>query len=171
MKIMKIQNNIQTPSFGELIKTPEARVAIKRCKDLQTINKLVQAQKDMAGTEYFDIVLGKDLKCKIRSLKEAFFGVFESPKYSNIRHGVNEDILELGEYTVARHSLYKNDDEYGYNVWNNQEHEDIENAEHIETLVSIAKELDKAAIASEKRTLSESIEKQILNKAKLELLG
>jgi hypothetical protein len=67
---MKIQNNMQYTSFGELIKTPEARVAIKRCRSIQTLNKLIQADKDMAGTEYFDIVLGKDLKCKIVSMAE-----------------------------------------------------------------------------------------------------
>jgi hypothetical protein len=166
---MKIQN-VQSPNFGMLIKTPEGRAAIRRCKNVQTLEKLVQAEKAMKGTEDFDIVLGKDLKCKITSLKEAFFGVFESSKYSNVRNGVNEDILELGEYNISRHPLYNNDYEYGYSVWKTKELDNIEDAGQIDILVNIAKELDQQAKNHKKRTLFDNIDAKMVNKLQLQLL-
>ena len=168
---MRIQNNVQSPNFGALVKTPEGKLAIRRCKDVQLLAKLVQADKDMAGTEFFDIVVGKDLKCKITSLKEAFFGVFKNREFSNVRNGVNEDILELGEYSVSRHPIYQNDEEYGYSVWKTEELGDVENAENIDTLVKIAKTLDNEAVKHEKRSLSEDINIGIAKKLQHALLG
>lgn len=167
---MRIQNNVQSPSFGELIKTPEARVAIKRCKNIQTLEKLVRADEAMANTEYFDIVVGKDLKCKIISLKDAFFGLFKSDKYNNVRNGVNEDILQLGEYSISRHSIYKNDDEYGYSVWKTKGLCNLEDVEQIDTLVDIAKELDNAAIKSEKRSVLENVNIKLARNLQKKLL-
>ena len=167
---MRIQNNVQSPNFGELIKTPEARAAIKRCRNVQTLEKLIRADEAMADTEYFDIVIGKDLKCKIISLKEAFFGVFKSDKYNNMRNGVNEDILQLGEYSISRHPIYKNDNEYGYSVWETKKLYNLEDAERIDTLVSIAKELDNAAIKSEKRSVFENIDIKLAKNLQKKLL-
>ena len=167
---MRIQNHTQSPSFGTLIITQEGRASIKRCRNVKTLEKLVQAKKDMVDTEYFDIVVGANLKCKIKSLKDAFFGVFDSTKYDNVRNGVNENILEMGDYGISRHTIYKNDDEYGYSVWETKELGDIENAEHIDKLVDIAKELDKAAVKQEKRTLLEKVYVQLAKKMQRILL-
>lgn len=172
---MRIENNVQSANFGRLIITPEAEASIKRCRNTKTLEKLVQAKKAMAGTEYFDIVVGQGLKCKLKSLKEAFFGVFESQKFGSTSEGVNENIIELGEYSISRHSIYKNDEEYGYSIWKTLELGSVEDAEHIDTLVEIAKELDSQAIIQEKRTqkkgtLSENINIQYANKLKQELL-
>ena len=168
---MRIQNNVQSPNFGALIITPEARNSIRRCKDVEVLKKLIQAKKDMAKTEFFDIIVGQGLKCKLVSLKEAFFGVFKSDKYSNIKNGVNENILSMGEYNISRHSIHQNDEEYGYSVWKTKELCNIDNAKSIDTLTEIAKELDNQAIKHEKRTLLQNTENQLAKKLQQELLN
>ena len=168
---MNIQNNTQSLGFGQLIITPEARTSIRRCKDIQILEKLTRAQNDMANTEFFDIVLCKGLKCKLKSLKEAFFGAFESKEYGSVSTGVNDNTLELGDYSVSRHTIYGNDEEYGYSVWKTKELGDVENAEHIDTLVKIAQELDKQAKRHEKRSLGQNIKVQYTKKLQNQLLG
>lgn len=170
---MQIYNNVQSPNFrGELLYTPEGRRAIKRCKDIKILEKLNNAKKEIAKTDYFDIEVGKDLKCKIKSLKEAFFGIFESDRFNNIRHGVNDSILYLDdEYTVVRNSIYDNPDEVQYSVIKKKGLDDIENAENIDILTDVAIELDRAAVRAEKRSLSEQVENNYAKKLKQSLLG
>ena len=160
MEIMQINNVTQSPNFGRLVITKEAHPALKRCPT-KLLEKLNEVGADLrSSTEYIDIEVGKDLSCKLKGIKDAYFGVFESKVFKNIHKGLTDDLLEMDYYTVSRNPVYENGDEVVFNVVSSKDFSGIENAEHIDELVSIAKELDNAAIQHEKRSLTERVDRK-----------
>lgn len=169
---MQIYSCTQSPSFnGELIKTDKGRTAIKKCRDIKLLGKLNSAKKDLAGTDYFDIEVGENLRCKIRSLKDIFFGPFKSSVFKTVEQDELGNLVLDGKYCISKHSIYNNPDEARYNVMLLTENGDIENAENIDILVTIAKELDNAAKKDEHRSLQDTIDAICRRKLKQSLLN
>ena len=167
---MQINSCTQTPNFGRLIITKEAQPALKT-SSTKTLEKLNAVGDMLQGTtEYFDLVVGKNLSCKIRGLKDKYFGVFESKVFNNIKQGLNENLLEIDNYTVSRNPVPENSEEIVLNVISKKELYDIENTDHIEELALLTKELDSAAVRHENRSIAERVDRQYARKLEADLL-
>ncbi len=167
---MQVNSCTQTPNFCRLMVTKEAYPALKECP-AKTIERLCKAGEDLKySTEYFDIEVGKNLSCKIKGLKDKYFGVFKSNVFKNIRQGLNENLLEIDHYTVSRNLVCDNSDEIVLNVISSKNFSGIENAEHIEELVAITKELDAAAVGHEQRDLQTMVDRKYARKLRDELM-
>ena len=157
---MQVTNCTQSPNFGRLIISKEAQPALKKCSS-KIIEKLISVGDYLEqSTEYFDVEIGRNLKCVIKGLKDNYFGPFISREFKNIKKGLNDDLLEMDNYTISRNPVENNPDEAVFRVVSSDNLGDIEDVEHIDELVLIATELDKAAIQKEKRSLEENVERK-----------
>lgn len=158
-KTMQI-NSIQSPNFGRLIVTKEAEPALKKCS-YKTLEKLINIGESLdQTTEYIDIEIGKGLKCKLKGIKDAYFGPFVSRVFNNVKKGFNDNLLEMDHYTISRNAISDDPDACTFGVISSKDFGGIEDVEHIDELVMIAKELDNAAVQKEARTIGERVERK-----------
>lgn len=157
---MQINNISQSPNFGRLVITREAEPALKKCSS-KTVEKLIGIGDYLNyATDYIDIEVGKGLKCTLKGIKSAYFGPFVSKVFKNIKKGLNENLLEMDHYTISRNPVINDPDACIYSVISSKDSGEIEDVEHIDELVQIATELDRAAVQKGSRTIEEMVEKK-----------
>ena len=98
--------------------------------------------------------------------------MFESSVFSDVHKDEQTGALILdNKYGIHRYPIADNENEVRYNVWSMEGNEKLDTAEHIDILLTIAREMDKAAVAEKSGTLSENINRKACNKYRKELLG
>jgi len=169
-KIMRIDNNFQTLGFGALnIKAPAA--SLEECSQ-EVLGKINRAGKKLKKTKYFNLEIDEDMKCKITSSKDAYFGIFKNLKFRNNHFIKKMNTLVLNDkYSVAQHIIFGRPDEYGYSIRGNQLLGNINYVDYIDTLADITKALDKAAIKNKNNKNAEPKNNKGLVRSLLERFG
>ena len=155
-------NSVQSPNFGKLRveASPKLVNALKNEK-VETLRMIQEVGEKLKETQFYDVVVRHnaktgDLVTKLVSKTNAYFGVFESKKFKNIKK--NDAIMLNDTYGIGRY-LSEQLKEAEYNVWGigNARYDKLKD---LDLLSNIAIDLDKAAIknAEEQLRLSKANE-------------
>lgn len=148
---MRIINDVSVTNFGMAMRIQKTAAPELRKLPAEVIDNIAETAKKLENTRYFNVDIGADLRCKITSPKDAYFGIFTGDKFKKIERGEQDNIIILsgasghsGAYGVAKYSDLNNYEISNYNVWGNYNKE-LNTIYDLKAISDVVLELDKAA--------------------------
>lgn len=99
-------NKVQSPSFGQLFINPKAEEKLE-VQSHQTLLDLQQAKKDLKNTKFYHIYIGEDLKARMVSVPNAYWGSFNNQNYDTRYNSEKIDPNAQIIKETSKHSLFE----------------------------------------------------------------
>lgn len=176
-------SRIQSPNFGRLMIDPKAEKKLEK-QPHQTLLDLQKAKKELEKTKFYHIYIGEDLKAKMVSKPDAYWGGFNNRNYDtrynsekidkNVQY-IKEDSKHslFGQYSVVKEGKGKDGlIRHRINGYNKMEErlETLDNiSEDLGTLTKFTLDFDKAAKKSDKGIIINRTYEQIQERTKNEV--
>lgn len=168
---MQVNNNTQSPNFGMALRiNPKATENLKKCS-IETIKKLQEAGEELKDTKFYHVAVDENLGCKIESEGKPYFGLFEDEENRiTTSYGTKKEkdtnvtadniiMIKQGNTSlggVGKYIPYM-ESKPTYNAWGYNAYNQVGD---IKQLSTIAKLLDKAAVAKYKEECAAAILKK-----------
>lgn len=148
---MQINNNPSVQNFGMALRVDKTARKVLEGQTPEMIESIVKAGRELADTKLYHVEIGADSVPKIVADKDAYFGVCNQAGLPKLTRGAEENIVMINNDNgvatagVARYVPYGQSVPF-FNVWGtfNRPYNTLMD---VERLASVAKALDKVAVA------------------------